>query len=81
MASNEDRLRKLVQENIEVDGKPLGQPLDLNVGLTEVGVSSRDLVAFAKLVSHEFNVTFTPDDCANLKSLRQLVEFLDTRAG
>ena len=30
MASTEDRIRKLLAENLEVDGKPLPQPVDFS---------------------------------------------------
>lgn len=73
MTSTEDRIRNLINENLEIDGSAL----DLNGGLTDAGVSSMDLVAFAKVVAKEFNVAFTPDDCANLKSIRELIERLD----
>ncbi len=77
MASTEDRIRKLVAENLEVDGKPLPQPVDFNSGLTDIGVSSMDVVAFAKVVAQEFDVEFTPDICAGLKSLNDLVKCLE----
>ena len=73
MTSTEDRIRNLISENLEIDGSAL----DLNGGLTDAGVSSMDLVAFAKVVAKEFNVAFTPDDCANLKSIRELIARLD----
>ena len=80
MASTAERLRKLVNENIEVDGKPLDIPDDLNISLADSGVSSTDIVALAKLIAQEFNVTFTPEDCAALDSLKKLVDFLDSKA-
>ena len=80
MASTAERLRKLVNENIEVDGKPLAIPDDLNISLADSGVSSTDIVALAKLIAQEFNVTFTPEDCAALDSLKKLVDFLDSKA-
>ena len=78
MASTEDRIRKLVQENLEVDGKPVELPQDLNSSLLEAGISSLDLVAFAKVVAKEFNVTITPEDCGNINTVRELVEHLDS---
>ncbi len=81
MASTEERIRKLVDENLEVDGRPLGRPLDLNASLRDSGVSSLDFVAFGKIVAREFNVTMTPDDCARLTSVGQLIEFLDAQGG
>ena len=77
MASTEDRIRKLLAENLEVDGKPLPQPVDFSLGLTEAGVSSMDIVAFAKVVAQEFDVNFTPEICAGLDSLNDLVKCLD----
>ena len=80
MASTGDRIRQLINDNLEVDGQPINVPDDLNLSLAEAGVSSTDLVAFAKLVAQEFNVKFSPEDCA-LNNLQQLVELLDSRAG
>ena len=81
MSSTVDRLRKLVSENLEVDGTPVSLPEDLNASLLDAGVSSVDLVAFGKLVSQEFNVNFTLEDCSNLNSVQSLVEHLDANAG
>ncbi len=77
MASTEDRLRSLISENLEVDGKPIALPDDLNISLMEAGISSVDLVAFAKLVAQEFEVKFTLEDCGEVKSVRDLVNRLD----
>ena len=80
MASTGDRIRQLINDNLEVDGQPIDVPEDLNLSLAEAGVSSTDLVAFAKLVSREFDVKFTLEDCA-LNNLQQLVALLDSRVG
>ena len=80
MASTEDRLRKLVSENLEVDGKPLAAYLDINTSLLEAGVSSMELVAFAKVVQDEFGIKFEPEQCAEIQSLSALLGFLDTTA-
>lgn len=77
MATTEARVRELIAENLEVDGQPLDPSLSLDSGLSEVGVPSMDVVAFAKLVAQEFNLAFSPEDCARLKTLRDLVEFID----
>ena len=81
MASTEDRIRTLVAENLEVDGKPLPEPVDFSTGLTDVGVSSMDIVAFAKVVAQDFGVTFTPEACASIKTLDELVKCLDSQMG
>ncbi len=80
MASTADRLRKLVNDNIEVDGKALNLPDDLDVSLAESGVSSTDMVALAKLVADDFSVTITPEDCAGLDNLKKVVSFIDGQA-
>lgn len=79
MASTGDRLRSLISENLEVDGQPINVPQDLNISLLEAGVPSTDLVAFAKLVSQEFNVSFTAEHCTQLNSLQEVVEFIDSQ--
>ena len=81
MASTAERLRNLIDENLEVDGQPIDLPEDLNISLIEAGVPSRDLVAFARLVSQEFNVTFTVEHCTQLKSAQEVVEFIESQAG
>lgn len=77
MASTEDRLRTLIAENLEVDGQPIALPDDLNISLMEAGISSVDLVAFAKLVAQEFEVKFNLEDCGEVKSVRELVDRLN----
>lgn len=81
MASTAERLTSLVNDNIEVDGQALDIPDDLNISLVDSGVPSLDIVAFAKLVTQEFNVEFTVDDCVALNNLREVVDFLDSKAG
>ena len=76
MATTEQRVRQLVSDNLEVDGQPLNLSADLNTGLTELGVSSLDIVAFAKLVSKEFNITFTIEDCETVNTIQKLIDHL-----
>ncbi len=79
MSSIEERIRRLVDENLEIDGRPLGRPLDLDSSLRDSGVSSLDFVAFAKLVATEFGVEMSTDECQNVQSVRELVEFLEAK--
>lgn len=81
MASTAERIRKLVSENIEVDGKALDLPDDLNVTLAELGVSSTDAVALTKLIAQEFDIQFKPEDCTELDSMNKLVDLIDSKAG
>ena len=80
MASTEERLRKLVDDNLEIEGRPLGRPLDPNSSLREAGVSSVDFVAFVKLVAQEFGVEFSLEDCAKYRSVGELIATLDSRS-
>ena len=80
MASTEARIRELVAENLEVDGKPLSASLDLTASLADAGVSSMDVLSFGKVVAQEFNVSLTPEDCSNIENLQALINFIDSRA-
>ncbi len=80
MASTEDRVRKLIADNLEVDGKPVDASMDLSSNLTDAGVSSMDIVSFARVIQNEFGVSFTPEHCTELQSIGQLIEFLDSAA-
>ena len=79
MGNIEERLIHLVSSNIEVDGQALDIPSDLKVSLVNAGVSSMDIIALAKLVSREFNVEFTVEECVSLRTLREVVDFLDSK--
>ena len=78
MSSSESRVRELVNANLAVDGQALSADLDFDVSLSDHGVSSLDIVAFAELVASEFGTTFTTEDCARLNTLGELVAFLDS---
>ena len=80
MASTAERLQKLIADNLEVDGQPISVPDDLNVSLMGAGVSSTDLVAFAKVVVQEFGIKFTPEHCTQLNSVREVADYIDGQA-
>ena len=80
MSSTEERLRKLVDENLEVDGRPIGRELDLTSNFADSGVSSVDFVAFMKIVVQDFGVELSLGDCENFQSLSDLIEYLDKEA-
>ena len=50
MPSIEERVRKLVDDNLEIEGRSAGSPLALNSSLRDSGLSSVEFVEFAKLV-------------------------------
>lgn len=80
MASTAERLTNLVSQNIEVDGQALAIPDDLNISLFDSGVSSLDIVALAKVITQEFGVEFSLEDCAALNKLSDVVSFIDSKS-
>ena len=78
MATTEERLRKLVDDNLEIEGRTAGEPLHMNYSLRESGISSVDFVAFVKIVADEFGINFNPEDCANYSTVGELVARLDS---
>lgn len=80
MASVEERVRQLADENLEVDGQPVGKLLDPGKGLGDVGVSSMDAVSFAKVLEQEFNVSLLPDKAGELKTIGDLIAYLEANA-
>ena len=78
MATTEERLRKLVDDNLEIEGRSAGDPLHADYSLRESGISSVDFVAFAKLVADEFGVSFSPEDCARYNTVGELIARLES---
>ncbi len=79
MPTTAERFTKLVDDNLEIEGRTPGRPLDLNSSLRDSGVTSVDFVAFTKVVADEFGVSFTPEDCANYNSVGEVIAFLDSQ--
>lgn len=77
MATTEERLRKLVDDNLEIEGRSPGDPLHMTFSLRDAGISSVDFVAFAKIVADEFGVTFQPEDCAKYNNVGELIARLE----
>ena len=70
MPSTEKCLRKLLADNLDIEGQPQGRPLEPNSSLREAGVSSVDFVNLTKLVVQEFNVEFKIEECADITPSR-----------
>lgn len=77
MATTEERLRQIVDENLEVEGRTPGTPLDLDRNFADAGVPSSDIVAFWKLVNDEFGVDIPAAEFAELLSPAALIARLD----
>ena len=80
MPSTEDRVRELVDNNLEIEGRQKGTPLAPEFSLSEHGISSVEIVEFTKLVAAEFSISVTTEDCADLNSLGDLVSFINSKA-
>ncbi len=80
MASIEERLRQLADENLEVDGQPIGKLLDPDKGLADLGVSSMDAVSFAKVIEQEFNVSLLPEKAGEIPTIGDLIAYLEANA-
>lgn len=80
MPTTEERIRKLISDNLEVDGQPLDPAMPLDTNLADTGISSTDLVAFAKALQDEFGIQFSPEDCSPNATLGGLVSAVDAKS-
>ena len=80
MASTEERVRTLIADNLEVDGKPVDSNMALSSSLGDQGVSSMDMVSFVRVIQSEFGIKFAVEQCTELKNLQQLIEFIDSKS-
>lgn len=80
MASTEERIRALVDANLQIEGRSEGQPLTPDLNIVDAGVSSTDVVAFWRLVCEEFGVDISAEDFAELLTPSDLIAYLDSRS-
>ena len=81
MSSTEERIRAIVDETVEIDGRDPGQPLDLSRNVAEVGVSSSDIVAFWQMVNQEFGTDISAEEFAELLTPQDLISHLESISG
>ena len=74
MSSTEDRLKKIIADNLDLDHEP-----DFNAQFSQAGVSSVQAIAFFKVVNDEFGLGLAAEDCLKFKTLQNLVEHIDAR--
>lgn len=80
VSATEERLRKLVDDNLEIGGRTAGEPLDLGQNIAEACVPSPDIVAFWKLVNEVFGVEISAVEFAELLTPGALIAYLDAPA-
>ncbi|MDE0700544.1 MAG: acyl carrier protein [Acidimicrobiaceae bacterium] len=81
MSSTEERIRAIVDQTVEIEGRDPGQPLDLSRNVAEVGVSSSDIVAFWRMVNQEFGTDISAEEFAELLTPQDLINHLESAAG
>ena len=79
MSSIEERIQTLLDENLEIEGRPRGRALRLDVSITDLDVSSSDVVAFWKLVCKEFGIDIPADEFKQLLTPSDLISYLEAR--
>ena len=80
MASTEERVRALVDANLQIEGRSEGQPLTPDLNIIDAGVNSTDVVAFWRLVCEEFGVDIPAEEFAELLTPSDLIAYLDARS-
>lgn len=81
MSTTEERIRTLIDDNLEIEGRPAGQPLNLDGSIVDAGLNSTDIVAFWQLVCEEFGIDIPAEDFAELLTTRDLIAHLEANAG
>ena len=76
MASVEERIFALAQENLD-----LGRDPDWDLTFGESDVSSMDAVAFIKLLDQEFGIEIPPEELAEVDTMRKLAAVVAGLAG
>ncbi len=76
----EERLRKLVDDSLEIEGRTAGEPLEPDRNIAESGVPSPDIIAFWKLVNEEFGVNISAEEFGELLTPGALIAYLDANA-
>ena len=74
MSSTEDRLRKIIADNLDLD-----REFDFSTQFSETGITSLDAVAFYKLVNEEFALGLVAEECLQFRTLQDLVAHIDAR--
>ena len=80
MASTEERVRALVDANLQIEGRSAGQPLTPDLNIIDAGVNSTDVVAFWRLVCEEFGVDIPAEEFAELLTPSDLIAYLDAHS-
>ena len=78
MSSTEERIRAIVDQTVEIEGREAGRPLDLSRSVAEAGVASSDIVAFWQMVNSEFGTDISAEEFAELLTPQDLINHLES---
>ncbi len=78
MSSTEERIRAIVDQTLEIEGREAGQPLDLSRSVADAGVASSDIVAFWQMVNQEFGTDISAEEFAELLTPQDLINHLES---
>ena len=81
MPSTEERITLLVDENLQIEGRPQGQSLNLQSSLRDTGASSMAIVSFLVKLIKDFDLDVAPEEFAQIANMGELIEFIDSRSG
>ena len=76
MATIEERVGALIEKHLGIEDRTL-----LDAPMSKLGINSMDAVAFLRAVGQEFGGSIAPDVAAGFTSMRDLISYLETRAG
>lgn len=80
MPSTEERIKKLINENLVVEGAAQDRHLNPESTLKDTGASSMAIVAFLIKLTQEFNLDVAPEDFAQIPNIGALIELIDGRS-
>lgn len=75
MASTEDRVAKLAETHLGISDRSM-----IDASISELGVSSMNAVSFLKKVNEEFVTNISVEEIADIASLRDLINHLESKS-
>jgi acyl carrier protein len=69
-----EKVRELLAEQLEIDPEEIDMDTDI---LDDLGADSLDVVELVMSLEEEFGVVITDEQAGELRTVRQLVDFVD----
>ena len=73
MATMQDKVRALISSKMKIDESEITEDKHL---FNDLGADSLDFVELSMLLEHEFNVKFSEEDTAKVKTVGDLYELI-----